>query len=136
MIIVAKIVEEKILHVDGHKIRYVESGSSKNTIILVHGLGASSERWNQVIPILSEHYHIIVPDLIGFGQSDKPAADYTIDFFVDFFEKFISALEIKRPIIIGSSLGGQISAEYTSVHSEKIEKLVLVSPSGIITIRT
>ncbi len=124
-------VEEKFLQVDGHKIRYVESGNSENTLILVHGLGASSERWNHVIPILSKYYHVIVPDLIGFGHSDKPTTDYTIDFFVDFLDKFITILEIKLPSIVGSSLGGQISAEYTSTHIEKINKLVLVSPSGI-----
>jgi pimeloyl-ACP methyl ester carboxylesterase len=46
MIIVAKIVEEKFLHVDGHRIRYLESGNSKNTLVLIHGLGASAERWS------------------------------------------------------------------------------------------
>jgi pimeloyl-ACP methyl ester carboxylesterase len=131
MIIVAKIVEEKFLHIDGHKIRYLESGNSKNTLLLIHGLGASSERWNQVMPLFSDHYHVIVPDLIGFGLSDKPATDYTIAFFVDFLEKFIFASKIKNPNIIGSSLGGQISAEYASSHSEEINKLVLVSPSGV-----
>ena len=131
MIIVAKIVEEKFLHVDGHRIRYIESGNSKNTLVLIHGLGASSERWSNVIPLFSDHYRVIVPDLIGFGQSDKPTADYTVDFFVDFLEKFIAASEIKHPNIIGSSLGGQISAEYASLHSEEMKNLVLVSPSGI-----
>ncbi|QMU55085.1 MAG: alpha/beta fold hydrolase [Nitrosopumilus sp.] len=124
-------MEEKFLHVDGHKIRYLESGNSKNTLVLIHGLGASSERWSKVIPLFSDHYRVIVPDLIGFGQSDKPAVDYTINFFVNFLEKFIAASEIKNPDIIGSSLGGQISAEYASLHSNEIHKLVLVSPSGI-----
>ena len=124
-------VEEKFLHVDGHKIRYLESGNSKNTLLLIHGLGASAERWSNVIPLFSDQYRVIVPDLIGFGQSDKPATDYTLNFFVDFLEKFIEASEIKHPSIVGSSLGGQISAEYASLHSQKIKKLVLVSPSGI-----
>ncbi len=124
-------VEEKFLHVDGHKIRYLESGSSKNTLLLIHGLGASAERWSSVIPIFSDQYRVIVPDLIGFGQSDKPTIDYTVNFFVDFLEKFIAILEINHPIIVGSSLGGQISAEYASLHSQKIKMLVLVSPSGI-----
>ena len=124
-------MEEKFLHVDGHRIRYIESGNSEKTLVLIHGLGASAERWNNVIPFFSDHYRVIVPDLIGFGQSDKPAVDYTIDFFVDFLEKFIAAVGVKHPFIIGSSLGGQISAEYTSSHSKEVRKLVLVSPSGI-----
>jgi pimeloyl-ACP methyl ester carboxylesterase len=72
-----------------------------------------------------------VPDLIGFGYSDKPIADYTIDFFSNFLEKFLISLNIAQTNIIGSSLGGQIAAEYTSSHSQNVDKLILVSPSGI-----
>ncbi len=124
-------MEEKFLEIDGHRIRYLESGASKNTLVLIHGLGASAERWNHVIPLLEDNFRVIVPDLIGFGYSDKPTADYTPDFFSDFLEKFFTALNIKRPNLIGSSLGGQISAEYTASHSENIEKLILVSPAGM-----
>jgi 2-hydroxy-6-oxonona-2,4-dienedioate hydrolase len=131
MTIEAKMVEEKFLQIDGHKIRYLESGTSKNTLVLIHGLGASAERWTHVIPIFADNFRVVVPDLIGFGHSDKPTADYTLDFFSEFLEKFFAATEIKRPNIIGSSLGGQISAEYASSHSQDIEKLILVSPSGM-----
>jgi len=131
LVIVAKIVEEKFLQIDGHKIRYLESGNSKNTLVLIHGLGASAERWNQVIPLFADNFRVVVPDLIGFGYSDKPTADYTPNFFSEFLEKFFTASNITRPNIIGSSLGGQISAEYASSHSQDIEKLILVSPSGV-----
>ena len=124
-------MEEKFLEIDGHKIRYLESGNSKNTLVLIHGLGASAERWSHVMPLFAEHFRVIVPDLIGFGYSDKPPVDYTPDFFSEFLEKFFSAANIVRPNIIGSSLGGQISAEYAASHSDDIEKLILVSPAGI-----
>ena len=130
-IVVAKMMEEKFLQIDEHKIRYLESGTSKNTLVLIHGLGASAERWNNVIPIFADNFRVVVPDLIGFGYSDKPTADYTLDFFSEFLEKFFAASDIKRPNIIGSSLGGQISVEYASSHSQDIEKLILVSPSGM-----
>ena len=130
MIYFAKIVEDKFLQIDGHEIRYLESGSSKNTLVLIHGLGASAERWSNVIPLFADRFRVIVPDLIGFGYSDKPTVDYTPDFFSEFLEKFFAASNITRPNIIGSSLGGQISAEYASSHSENVEKLILVSPAG------
>ncbi len=123
-------VQEKFLQIDGNKIRYLESGNSKKTLVLIHGLGASAERWNQVIPLFSDDYHIIVPDLIGFGYSDKPLVDYTTEFFSNFLGKFFVTSGIERPNLIGSSLGGQIAAEYAASHSQEIEKLVLVSPSG------
>lgn len=124
-------MEEKFVHIDENKIRYLESGNSKKTIVLIHGLGASAERWESVIPIFAEHFRVVIPDLIGFGYSDKPLADYTLDFFSSFLEKFFVASNIEHPIIIGSSLGGQISAEYTSTHPKNVEKLILVSPSGV-----
>ena len=130
-IIEAKMVEEKFLQIDGNKIRYLESGDSKKTLVLVHGLGASAERWEQVIPLFADDFRVVVPDLIGFGYSDKPLVDYTPEFFSDFLEKFFDTLGINRPYLIGSSLGGQISAEYTTSHPENIEKLILVSPAGV-----
>jgi len=123
-------VEEKFIEIDGNKIRYLESGNSKKTLVLIHGLGASAERWNKVIPMFAKQFRVVVPDLIGFGYSDKPLVDYTPEFFLDFLEKFFMASDVDRPNIIGSSLGGQLSAEYASLHSQNIEKLVLVSPAG------
>ena len=123
-------MKENFIQVDGNKIRYLESGDSKHVLVLIHGLGASAERWNKVIPIFAKQYRVIVPDLIGYGYSDKPVVDYTPDFFSSFLEKFFIALKITRPIIIGSSLGGQIAADYASTHSNKVEKLILVSPAG------
>jgi len=130
IIIDAKIVKENFIQVDGNKIRYLETGHSKNTLVLVHGLGASAERWSKTIPYFAKDYHLIVPDLIGFGYSDKPLVDYTTDFFSDFLKKFLDSTNIEKPNILGTSLGGQISAEYASENSN-IEKLILVSPSGI-----
>lgn len=123
-------VQENFVEVDGNKIRYLESGNSGKTLILVHGLGASAERWSNVIPKFAKHYHVIVPDLIGFGYSDKPVADYTPDFFSTFLGRFFDSLGIQCPNLIGSSLGGQVAAEYTSSNPKNIEKLILVSPAG------
>ena len=130
-VIDAKMMEEKFLQIDGNKIRYLESGNSKKTLVLVHGLGASAERWDRVIPLLAGDFRIVVPDLIGFGLSDKPQVDYTPTFFSEFLKKFFVSSDIRRPYLIGSSLGGQISAEYTASHPNDVEKLVLVSPAGI-----
>ncbi|RDJ32672.1 MAG: alpha/beta hydrolase [Crenarchaeota archaeon] len=122
-------MEEKFVSVDGNKIRYLESGEGKEVLVLIHGLGASAERWEYVIPIFEKHYRVIVPDLIGFGLSDKPLVDYTQEFFVDFLSHFLKEISVSSPYLIGSSLGGQICAEYVSKY-DNVKKLVLVSPSG------
>ena len=93
-------MNEKFVTIDGNKIRYLESGNGDECIVLIHGLGASAERWEFVIPEFSKHYRVIVPDLIGFGQSDKPLVDYTTEFFTDFLSSFLNKLKIKKTHII------------------------------------
>ena len=96
---------QKYANVNGYMIRYLEAGSPhRKILILLHGLGASAERWSYVIPTLSKNFHLIIPDIIGFGYSDKPALEYTMDFFVDFFKSFLDNLGISKASIIGSSL--------------------------------
>jgi len=124
-------LNEKFINIDENKIRYLESGNSDNTLVLIHGLGGSANRWEPVIPHFKEHFRVIVPDLIGFGYSDKPLVDYTTVFFSEFLKKFLEKLEIKNPVLIGSSLGGQIIAEYALNNNNAVQKLILISPSGV-----
>lgn len=124
-------MQENFVTVDNHRIRYLEHGNHDKTLVLIHGLGASAERWARVIPKFANHYNVIAPDLIGFGLSDKPEVDYTPKFFTHFLKKFFDVLEIGPVYLIGSSLGGQIAASFTSQYHDLVEKLILVSPSGM-----
>ena len=124
-------MDEKLVDVEGNKIRYLQDGISNKNLILIHGLGASAERWEHVIPNFAKDYRVIVPDLIGFGQSDKPVIDYTTEYLGKFIEKFLNAIDVKNVSIIGSSLGGQIAVDFTATNPSKVGKLVLVSPSGM-----
>ena len=76
--------------VDGFKIRYDEYGKHKHKhILFIHGLGSSSIVWRDIPEALSEHFHTISVDLIGFGGSDKPKLDYTINYFSQFVKNFL-----------------------------------------------
>ena len=94
-------VEEKSVNVDGNNIRYLLDGKSKRDLILIHGLGPSAERWEHVIPNFAKDYRVIVPDLIGFGQSDKPTLDYTTEYLGKFIKKFLDHIGIDKISIIG-----------------------------------
>ncbi len=124
-------MKEKTIKIDGNAIRYVEEGTSAKNLLLIHGLGASAERWENVIPHFAKNYRVLVPDLIGFGFSDKPLVDYTTDYLSEFITKFLKKLNIDSVSIIGSSLGGQIGAEFAHQNNSMVEKLILVSPSGV-----
>lgn len=118
--------------VGNYNIRHLESGNSDRAIVLLHGLGASAERWLQVMPYLAECYRVIAPDIVGFGRSDKPTVDYTVEFFSKFLDEFINHVSVENPInIMGSSLGGRIAIEYAIQNAHDIEKMILVAPAGI-----
>jgi 2-hydroxy-6-oxonona-2,4-dienedioate hydrolase len=128
---------QKFTDVNGYTIRYLDYGSpNSNPLILLHGIGASAERWSHVIPTLSKYFHIVIPDIIGFGYSDKPAVEYTMDFFVDFFSSFLDNLGISKASIIGSSFGGHVATEFAIRFNYMVEKLVLVSPAGMMKTST
>lgn len=128
--------EEHFIKIADNKIRYLEAGKSDETIVLIHGLGASAERWKDVIPYFSKKYHVVIPDLIGFGYSDKPITDYTVNFFVKFLFDFLDSLGIKKCTMIGSSLGGQIATEFIMQYNQILKKMILVSPSGFMEYST
>ena len=125
------LISEEYVKVGETKIRYLDGGGSDGNILLIHGLGGFAERWSTVIPILSKKYRVIVPDLPGYGYSDKPSIDYTPEFFIKFIFDFLDVLDIKKTNMAGTSLGGQLVAECAIAQSKKVEKIVLVCPAGI-----
>jgi pimeloyl-ACP methyl ester carboxylesterase len=125
-------MEQNFITVDGYRVRYIEDGVSNGKHILcLHGLGASAGRWAKILPILAKKYHAVAPDIVGFGYSDKPDVYYTMDFFVNFVNKFAKKLKMESPILVGASLGGQIAIETALAYDNMIEKLILVSPAGL-----
>ena len=113
----------------GQKIQYVEAGSGP-TVILLHGLGGSAQVWNFNIGPLAEKYHVVVPDQIGFGKSDKPLVNYRIRTYVDFLDQFCKQLKIERATLVGNSMGGWIAAMFTAAFPDRVDKLVLVDAAG------
>ena len=124
-------MDEKFVTINRNKIRYLEEGSSDQNLILLHGLGGYAERWSNIIPILAKKFHLYVPDMIGYGQSDKPTADYTPEYFARYVFDFMESLGIKNTSMVGTSLGGQVVIECAATQNPTIKKIVLISPAGI-----
>jgi pimeloyl-ACP methyl ester carboxylesterase len=97
----------------GLKIVYYDVGSGP-VIVLVHGFGSEARfDWGNVLLILSQHHRVIALDQIGFGGSDKPFIDYSVQTYVDFLGEFLRTLKVHEFTLAGESLGGWISALYT-----------------------
>ena len=129
VVAVGKAQTPKEVVVFGQKIQYVEAGSGP-AVILLHGLGGSSQAWQFNIAALAEKYHVFVPDQIGFGKSDKPLVNYRIRTYVDFLDQFCKQLGIERATLIGNSMGGWIAAMYTASFPDRVDKLVLEDAAG------
>jgi pimeloyl-ACP methyl ester carboxylesterase len=114
----------------GAKIHYVEMGSGP-VVVLLHGLGGNTTNWQFNIAPLAQKYRVIVPDQIGFGQSDKPVTNYRIRTYVDFLDAFLKQLKIERASLVGNSMGGWVAALYALAHPERVEKIVLVDAAGL-----
>ena len=127
----------KMIKIDNCYIRFIDTYGAKGnksddkSILLLHGLGGSLERWSKVIPFFSNNYRLIIPDIVGFGYSDKPHVEYSIEFFIKFIENFIQALNIDNLYVIGSSFGGLLALEFAIKFPKKVNKLVLLSPAGM-----
>ena len=130
-------IRQNITYINGYSIRYLDydyirhRSDNYKFLVLLHGIGASAERWSLVAPTLSKYFRVIVPDIVGFGYSDKPTVEYTMDFFIDFFHGLLKNLQIDRPIIVGSSFGGYLATEFAIRFKDSVEKLVLAAPAGI-----
>ncbi|HYL97855.1 MAG TPA: alpha/beta hydrolase [Blastocatellia bacterium] len=122
-------VADKWATVFGVKIHYLEAGSGPD-VILLHGLGGDASNWASTIGPLSQKYHVIVPDQVGFGKSDKPVIPYRVGTLVDFLDSFMSVLKISKASLVGNSLGGWTAAAFALAHPDKVDRLVLVDAAG------
>ncbi len=123
----AKYAKEITLGKNQLRIFYFEAGQNNtNDIILLHGLGDEADTWRYIIEPLAEKYHVFALDLPGFGRSDKPDHDYTPQFFFSTLSNFMKDLSIKKPILMGSSLGAILSQGFALKNKDKVLGLILL----------
>ncbi len=126
---------DKTIAVFGQAIHYFDMGSGP-VVVLLHGLGSRKEDWLPVLEPMAQKYRLLVPDQIGFGKSDKPLLDYSVQTYVDFLNEFLRQLKVEKASLVGESLGGWIAGLYVAemgggAHLIPVEKLVLVDAAGL-----
>ncbi len=112
---------------------YREAGPAAGpTVILLHGLASDSGTWDLAIPPLAERgVHVIAPDLLGHGESDKPAVGYSLERFSLYLRDLLDELGLTRATVAGHSLGGAIAMYFAYHHPGRTERLILVSSGGL-----
>ena len=120
----------KFIEVKGLKIHYRDQGKGY-PIVLIHGTGASLHTWDEWTEELIKNYRVIRLDLPAYGLTGQdPQKRYSSLDYVNILDAFLDQLGVKEFHLGGNSLGGLVSWLYSSYHDQKVNKLLLLNPSG------
>lgn len=129
--------EPHYVEVDGLRIHYVDEGpADAEPVLLLHGEPSWSYLYRKMIPVITAAgYRAIVPDLVGFGRSDKPAQreDYTYQHHVDWITGFIEALDLRNITLVGQDWGGLIGLRVAAEQEGRFARIVAANtglPTG------
>lgn len=107
------------------KLQVAEYGDAGPPLVLIHGIGSRGVSWWPVIDQLAHEFRLIVPDLRGHGGSDKPGSGYLIPDYANDLGALIDVFGIRRPLIVGHSLGGIIAWQWASANPRRAAGIVI-----------
>ena len=124
----------RTIDVGPDRLAYVELGDGP-PVLLVHGLGGNRTVWLETLPALARNHRVIAVDLPGFGASALGSDGVSIPGYARTLERFCNRLGLGRLVLMGSSLGGWVSADLTLRSPERVRGLVLIDAAGIVPTR-
>ena len=114
---------------DGHHIHYEIAGAGPRTLVFVHGWTCDLSVWRMQVPAFARKARVIVVDLPGHGQSDKPEIDYTMDLFARAIDAVLRDAGVARATLVGHSMGTPVVRQFYRLFPEKTAALVAVDGS-------
>lgn len=124
---------EEAMDVAGHRVAYLEAGDpSRPTLVFVHGFVGSKENWLPLMRELADDWHVLAPDLPGWGDSDRlDGLDYGPVAQADRLAEFLRALPAPPAMVVGHSMGGQVVGLMAARHPGLAPRLTLMSSAGV-----
>lgn len=123
--------ESRFLEIDNLRVHYKDQGEGL-PILLLHGTAAFLHTWDGWTETLKKHYRVLRMDLPAYGLTGPhPGRDYRIESYVHLIDRFTEALEIDTFILAGNSFGGNLSWVYAFQNQDRVQKLILIDPSGM-----
>lgn len=121
-------IHNRTVMVDGHKVFYREAGDSKApTLLLLHGFPTSSHMFRHLIPLLADRYHVVAPDLLGFGFSEAPSRKhfkYTFENLTKIVDSFIQMKKLKQFALYIFDYGAPIGLRLALKHPERVTAII------------
>ena len=127
-------IESRTVQVEGYRVHYLAEGPVNGpVVVLVHGLGGNAEDWRNLAPYLAKAgFRVYMPDLLGYGRSDMPAAfSYSVCDEAGIVVGFMNALGLKQVELGGWSMGGWIAEIVAVEHPERVSRLMLFDAAGL-----
>jgi pimeloyl-ACP methyl ester carboxylesterase len=125
-------LKRHLVQVGDHRVVYSEGGQGE-TVVLLHGFGASADSWNRFAKPLTKHYRVMAPDLPGWGASTRLAkASYGYPAQVERLHQFFSRLKLGRVHLVGHSMGGFLASAYAAQYPDEVITLGLIAPHGMV----
>jgi pimeloyl-ACP methyl ester carboxylesterase len=124
-------IERHTIHLHGHEVCYRSAGDRGPLVLLVHGITGCAATWDPVTERLARDHRVLVPDLLGHGDSAKPRGDYSLGAHAAGLRDLLIALGEERATIVGHSLGGGIAMQFAYQFAQRVERLALVSSGGL-----
>ncbi|MFK8111224.1 MAG: alpha/beta fold hydrolase [Rubripirellula sp.] len=129
----ARLAASQVMHrtvkVQGLDIFYREAGpKDAPTVLLLHGFPTSSHMFRNLIPALSDKYHVVAPDYPGYGNSSAPSVDdfeYTFDNIANIVEKFTEQVGLTKYSIYLMDYGAPVGLRMAAKHPERVEALIV-----------
>jgi abhydrolase domain-containing protein 6 len=120
-----------VVQVDDHRVVYSEGGRG-DTVLLLHGFGASGDSWNRCAASLTRKFRVIAPDLPGWGASTRlEQASYGYPAQIARIHRLTEELKLARFHLAGHSMGGFLAAAYAARFPDKVITLGLIAPHGM-----
>ncbi|SHJ29229.1 Pimeloyl-ACP methyl ester carboxylesterase [Dethiosulfatibacter aminovorans DSM 17477] len=128
---------EKFVDTSFGKTYLLEAGDEKKpTILLFHGSCSNSAMWYGDMGPLSENFHVVSIDILGEpGNSDENRLDIKSDNHALWIDEIVESLGVDKVILAGNSLGGWMALKYATSFPSKVDKIVLIAPSGLVPAR-
>jgi pimeloyl-ACP methyl ester carboxylesterase len=114
------------MQIDGREANYVDAGTGP-ALVFLHGLGASWQSWLENIPEFARDHRVVAMDLPGFGYSETPAGDISIEYYASWSFRVLDELGIDASALVGNSMGGFVAAEMAIRRPERVQRLAVVS---------
>lgn len=105
------------------------AANAKQTVLLLHGWPQTSWAWRRVVPLLSQQFDVIAPDLPGFGDSSKPSSGFDKKTVARRIHDLIEALGIKKVALVGHDVGGHVGYAYAAQWPEEVSHFVFCESS-------